>query len=71
MTEFVILGLRMTREGILRQDFYDHFGKTIDAVYAEPIKKLCGLGLLADDGERLVLTERGIDVSNSVFCEFC
>ncbi len=70
MAEFMFLGLRMTERGVLRQDFFTAFGTGVDAVYAAPIQKLCALGLLEDDGDRLRLTERGIDVSNTVFCEF-
>ncbi len=70
MTEFVFLGLRQTEKGILRRDFSKCFGVSLDDIYGAPIQKLCKLGLLTDDGQSLRLTERGIDVSNSVFCEF-
>ncbi len=70
MSEFMFLGLRMTERGVLRQDFYACFGKKLDAVFGSQIKKLCDLKLLADDGEKICLTKRGIDVSNAVFCEF-
>ncbi|MBR6729245.1 MAG: radical SAM family heme chaperone HemW, partial [Clostridia bacterium] len=70
MSEFIFLGLRQTRAGISRKSFYDAFGQELDVRYGAPIQKLCALGLLTDDGKILRLTERGIDVSNSVFCEF-
>ena len=70
MSEFIFLGLRQTLRGISRRDFFDAFQKSLDDCYSAPIKKLCRLGLLVDDGELLCLTPRGIDVSNSVFCEF-
>ncbi len=67
--EFMFLGLRMT-EGILRKDFYDYFGVDMEALFGKEIKKLSERGLLLDDGERISLTERGIDLSNVVFREF-
>ncbi len=70
MAEFMFLGLRMTEAGILRQDFLNMFHKPIEAVYGRQIEKLQSLGLLECEGERIRLTERGIDVSNGVFCEF-
>ncbi len=69
MGEFMFLGLRMTKEGVLRKDFLACFGKNLDAVFGQQVKKLCGHGLLTDDGEKICLTERGIDLSNTVFCE--
>ncbi len=70
MAEFMFLGLRRTKDGILRHDFQDSFGKKLEEIYGKPLEKLVGLGLLEDDGRRIRLTKRGIDVSNGVFCEF-
>lgn len=70
MSEFMFLGLRMTREGISSAAFAKAFGTELDAVYGRQIEKLLRLGLLEKEGDRLRLTGRGIDVSNSVFCEF-
>ena len=70
MAEFMFLGLRRTRDGVLRRDFENSFGKTLEEVYEKPLAKLIGLGLLEENGERIRLTKRGIDVSNGVFCEF-
>ncbi len=70
MAEFMFLGLRMTKAGVLRSDFKAEFNQDLDTVYGEAIKKLSDSGLLSDTGDRLTLTERGIDLSNTVFCEF-
>ncbi len=70
MAEFMFLGLRMTEQGILKQDFLQAFGAPIERIYGAQIEKLCRLGLLACLGDKIRLTERGIDVSNAVFCEF-
>ncbi len=70
MAEFMFLGLRRTRDGILHRDFQESFGRKLEDVYGKPLEKLTALGLLEDDGRRIRLTKRGIDVSNGVFCEF-
>ncbi len=67
--EFMFLGLRMT-EGILKKDFFDYFGVSLDEIFGKQIKNAVGQKLLDDDGERISLTERGIDLSNVVFREF-
>jgi len=69
MEEFMILGLRMMR-GISREEFRNRFGKPIETVYGSALKKLENQGLLYKDGDRIALTETGIDVSNRVFVEF-
>jgi len=68
MEEFVFLGLRMT-EGISRQEFLDKFHQDFDYTYGDNLGKLTGMGLLESDGDRIRLTGRGIDVSNTVFTE--
>ncbi|MBE7035695.1 MAG: radical SAM family heme chaperone HemW [Ruminococcaceae bacterium] len=70
MAEFMFLGLRMTKEGISKQEFLRVFGVLIDEIYGKQLEKLCRLGLLEEENDRIRLTERGIDVSNGVFCEF-
>ena len=69
MSEFIFLGLRKT-EGISKIKFKDNFGIDIYEKYGEQIKKFCGLKLLEDKSDTIRLTSAGIDVSNSVFCEF-
>ncbi len=70
MAEFMFLSLRLTKLGVSRQAFEMAFAKDLEDVYGAPLKKLCRLGLLEDNGECFRLTDRGIDVSNAVFCEF-
>ena len=69
MEEFMILGLRMM-QGISRQAFQNRFGKPIETVYGSALKKLEKQGLLTLTGDRVALTETGINVSNRVFVEF-
>ena len=69
MEEFMFLGLRKT-EGISCRKFQENFGKSIEEVYGDQISRFKGLGLMKKEGDRLSLTEHGIDVSNAVFAEF-
>ena len=69
MEEFMILGLRMMK-GVSRQEFQKRFGKAIETVYGSALNKLEKQGLLIKEGDRIALTENGIDVSNQVFVEF-
>lgn len=69
MEEFMILGLRMMK-GVSRQEFQKRFGKAIETVYGSALNKLEKQGLLIKEGDRITLTENGIDVSNQVFVEF-
>ena len=69
MEEFMFLGLRKTN-GISCREFRENFGRTIEEVYGNQIRRFDGLGLMKREGDRLRLTEQGIDVSNSVFVEF-
>ena len=69
MEEFMFLGLRKT-EGVKLSRFERRFGVDFFQVYPDQVKKLKGRGLLAQEGDRLFLTPRGIDISNSVMCEF-
>ena len=85
MEEFMFLGLRLTK-GVDTGQFQKLFGKKINEVYGSVIEKYVGLGLLekvhshesgypgngkeANEAEFLRLTEKGLDVSNTVMAEF-
>ena len=69
MEEFMFLGLRKM-DGISKKAFSEYFGKSLEDIYGEPIQKLEELNLLEQNDDRVWLTKRGIDVSNSVFVEF-
>lgn len=69
MEEFMFLGLRKMK-GVSRTGFQKRFGKALEEVYLNQIKKLERQGLVESAGDDLRLTERGIDVSNYVFAEF-
>lgn len=69
MSEFMFMGLRKT-DGIGIYDFMLRFGKDINDVYGETIKKHEKEGLLLWDDGRLKFSERGMDVSNMVLKDF-
>ena len=69
MEEFMFLGLRLT-EGVSQKHFFKTFGKKFTDVYPGISEKLIREGLLVQEGDRLKLTELGLDVSNRVMAEF-
>lgn len=69
MEEFMFLGLRLT-EGVDLEEFRRNFGKTAADIYGKQIRSFEEQGLLEQEGQRLKLTPRGIDVSNVVFAAF-
>ncbi|AZV55786.1 radical SAM family heme chaperone HemW [Clostridium sp. AWRP] len=69
MEEFVFMGLRKI-DGISTEDFYRRFNKNIYSVYGDVIEKYIKMGILIKEGHMLYLSKRGIEVSNSVMCDF-
>ncbi len=67
MSEFMIMGLRKT-DGISLLEFEKRFSKNPYNIY--DIEKFEKLGLIINDGKNLRLSRRGLDISNSVLCEF-
>ncbi len=69
MAEMMFLGLRLIR-GVSEQAFYARFGKSLDEVYGDVLKKHMKNGLLEYKDGFFFLTERGLDVSNYVMADF-
>lgn len=74
MEEFMFLGLRMTA-GVSMREFQERFGRSMNEVYREVIRKNCDDGLLyvrdcTDGDRRVALTKRGLDLSNYVMAQF-
>ena len=69
MEEFMFLGLRRC-EGISKSAFLRRFGIAAETVYQSVLKDLTGKKLMEDKGDRLRLTDYGMDISNTVLCEF-
>ena len=67
--EFMFMGLRMTN-GIEKQRFFERFNKSVFDVYGNEIKHLKELNLINETDTNIMLTEKGVDVSNTVFEKF-
>ncbi len=67
--EFMFMGLRKT-SGVELADFRERFGRDMLEVYGDTIRKFESRDLLRLKDGRLVLTRKGIELSNSVMCEF-
>jgi oxygen-independent coproporphyrinogen-3 oxidase len=73
MGEYMMVGLRLTNEGVADKDFAERFEKNLMQSYGPQIQRLIGLGLLEwvdDCKHRLRLTVRGRLLGNQVFREF-
>lgn len=72
--ETMMLGMRLTREGVSAFAFEKRYGATIQSVFAREVEHIIARKL-ADwrnfsDGPHLVLTRRGVLLGNQVFQEF-
>ena len=69
MEEFMFLGLRMM-EGVSKREFADSFGQEMDEIYGEALQKWIQMGMMAKNGDAVMLTDAGIDVSNTILTDF-
>ncbi|MEW9079017.1 radical SAM family heme chaperone HemW [Terrisporobacter glycolicus] len=67
--ESIFLGLRMN-EGIKFKDFYKKYNIHFEEVYEKEINKLKKMKLIKISDEGMILTQKGREISNSVFVEF-
>lgn len=71
--ESMMMGLRLTREGVSADRFYERFGASLQEMFEKEIDRFLKSGLLEWAGEgqcRLRLTQRGRLLGNQVFMEF-
>lgn len=72
--ETMMMGLRLTQEGVSEPKFAQRFGQSLNEVFRVQIERLEGLGLLewgSYDGELVLrLTPKGRLLGNQVFMEF-
>ena len=66
----IMMGLRLTREGINRSRFTQRFGQDFVAMFPESVDRLFSLGLLEAHADRVRLSPAGRLLSNSVIREF-
>jgi oxygen-independent coproporphyrinogen-3 oxidase len=73
MSETMMMGLRLTQEGVSRSVFQARFDEDLSRVYAASIKKFIDLQLLewaGEDCDVLRLSPEGYLLGNQVFSEF-
>ena len=77
LSEFMMMGLRLTQEGVSIQEFQTRFGQSIWDVFGKEINELLNLGLLekqisefSNNSEVLRLTKRARLLGNQVFMQF-
>ena len=72
--ETMMLGMRLTREGVSDFEFMNRFGETILDVFPKEVERIIARKLAEwrefSDGPHLVLTRRGVLLGNQVFQEF-
>jgi oxygen-independent coproporphyrinogen-3 oxidase len=70
----MMMGLRLTQEGVSRRVFQARFGQDLQVVFPKQIRELTGFGLLewSGEGDRqcLRLTRHGRLLGNQVFYRF-
>ena len=67
--ETIVVQLRRL-DGVERQSFRVQTGLDIDELAAPQIRRLTGLGLLADDNNRIRLTSEGLPIADGVLAAF-
>jgi len=73
MRDYMMLGLRLVKEGISSKDFEETYGESMPVVFKKEIRSLKDRGLVEWVGvhrERLRLTQRGVMLANQAFMEF-
>ncbi len=71
--ETMMMGLRLTKEGISQKEFQARFGTTPEDIFDTQIDELIEVGLLERDrmtSDHLRLTTRGRLLGNQVFLRF-
>lgn len=69
ISEFIIMGFRKT-EGISKKRFFEKFGVNFYEKFKNPLDKFIKLNLIEEKGDFYRLTFEGINLSNTVLCEF-
>lgn len=69
MREYPFLKLR-TSKGIDTAEFYNRYGKKFEEVFKNELAGNIGKRLLTSEGQRIFLTEKGLDLANLVMEDF-
>jgi oxygen-independent coproporphyrinogen-3 oxidase len=68
-SEYVFLNLRL-RDGFALADFHARFNRHFDCIFGSVATPLLKNGLLTHQRGRIFLTDRGLEMADSVFAEF-
>ena len=68
MYEYIMLGLRLNT-GIKKSEFKDRFNIDVEEAFRGELEKFKKDGLILEDKDTLVLTDKGLDVCNLIFVE--
>ena len=66
--EFIMLGLR-TNIGISKSEFFSRFGIDFDEKYGKKVENLAKMGYFSQNDDRIVLNERGFELSNMLLAQ--
>jgi putative oxygen-independent coproporphyrinogen III oxidase len=69
MEDFMMVGLRLL-SGVKREDFRRQFGRELEEVFPEQLKRLTAQCMLTADSEGYRLSEQGLLFGNDVFVQF-
>lgn len=69
ISEFMMLGLRKSN-GVSEAEFERRFGVRLAELFGKKLNRFISLGAMEYSNGRYFLTDSGIDVSNSVMCDF-
>ena len=70
MSEFMVLGLRLTQTGADKKLFYKKFGVLPEDVFGSIIKKYTNIGFMDSTAGHIVLKPNAYYVSNAILCDF-
>jgi oxygen-independent coproporphyrinogen-3 oxidase len=69
IAETIMMGLRLTQEGVDRNQFHERFGVDIVELHRETLKKYVGFDLIQIEPDRVLLTQQGRLLSNTVLAD--
>lgn len=69
IVEVLLMGLRLTNEGIHRETFRQRFGMDVLDAHGDVIRKYAAHGLMSIDDERILITQSGRLLSSMIFRE--
>jgi oxygen-independent coproporphyrinogen III oxidase len=70
MSETMMLGLRMTKQGVSYSKFTDRYAGDLLKLWANEVQEFSDGGLLEVTHDRILLTERGMFIANDVMAAF-